>query len=195
MSRQIVSVFAMSIFLITSSLQASGIKPLRQNTPEPLDIREDQCQLLNLFYELFKEGSLGRDPERKERAAWIVQNSEGKFELIFWPRSVQRNQQDWNGPIPRNMVAQAHVHTVVADPKPSSMDKEVAKKFNAIIYTLHVKGIFRVTPQGEITREADAFWYKKISGCTNAETPPDRTGPAAPHAAEVPQSEDPTEQP
>lgn len=155
MTRQVFSVFAMSVFLITG-LRAAEIKSLQK------------CEIRSLFYELFKEASLGRDPEQKEIAAWIVQNSEGKFGLIYWPRSVQRNRQDWNGLIPRNMVAQAHVHTVVADPRPSLADRAVARKINTTIYTLHVKGIFRVTPNGKIFKEADALWYKKMDGCRNS---------------------------
>ena len=115
--------------------------------------------------QIFRKGALGKDPGQYETAAWITKGRDGKLDLVFWPFTALRNRQEWQGKIPSNMIALAHVHNEAAPPQPSLKDKEVAHRIKASIYTLHMKGIFRVMPSGEITREAPPFWFNDVHEC------------------------------
>lgn len=151
--------FAICLFFGFQSLQASD---------RLWDAAPDSCEFRPLMLQIFRKGALGKDPRESEVAAWITRNSDGKLSLVFWPITPQRNRQNWKGKIPSNMIALAHVHNVRVPPQPSLQDKEVARRIQVAIYTLHVSGVFRVLPSGEITREAGPFWFNEMEKCTQA---------------------------
>lgn len=120
-------------------------------------------EMLIHFFDLWKKSGFGHDPNGIERAAWIVQTSEGKFESIRWPHSGQRNSETWRDPIPRNVVAQAHTHPNKTNPKPSLEDRLCADRSKVPLYTLSKLGIWKVTPEGKITKEASRDWWIEIA--------------------------------
>lgn len=129
----------------------------------PLEQSGLPCDVLVHFYQLWEDSSFGQDPNRTERSAWIVRNSGGKNECRKWPRSADRNKEFWTGPVPYNTVAQAHTHTVAVDPKPSQNDRIFSNRTNTPLYTISGKGIWKVTPDGEITKEANQDWWKELN--------------------------------
>lgn len=153
-------VFAICLFLVFSNLQGAE-EPKRE---------EDRCELFLLMLQLFRHAALGKNPDQNERAAWVVGNTHGKLELIVWPDTNRRNKQYWKGPIPSNMIALVHVHNVTVHPRPSFKDKETAGRINADIYSLHVRGIFRVTPDGAVTQVRGPFWFDNMEECSEQQT-------------------------
>jgi hypothetical protein len=145
--------FAICLFIGCQNLQASD---------ELQPTAADSCALFPFMLEIFQKGGLGKDPGQYETAAWITKNPDGKLGLVFWPITPLRNRQYWKGKIPVNMIALVHVHTVAVPAQPSLKDKEAAAHIKAPIYSLHVKGVFRVMPSGEITQEAGPFWFNDV---------------------------------
>src|SRR5262245_57503693 len=88
----------------------------------PFCSAEMDPQLVPIFYELWKDSGFGKDPNRTERAAWIVRNGSGDNQVIRWRTSGSRNAEYWSGLMPDNTLLLAHTHTVMADPKPSRKD-------------------------------------------------------------------------
>lgn len=121
------------------------------------------CEILTHFYDLWKDSGFGQDPKRTERSAWIIQHSDNTYECQRWPRSDAPNKEFWTGPVPYNTVAQAHTHTSAVDPKPSQNDRKFANRTNVILYTISGKGIWKITPDGEVTREANQDWWKGLN--------------------------------
>ena len=121
------------------------------------------CEMVIHFFDLWKKSGFGCDPNGIERASWVVQTSEGKFEYIRWPHSGQRNSETWRGPIPRSVVAQAHTHPNKTTPKPSLKDRLCAAQSNVPVYTLSKLGIWKVTPEGTITKETGPDWWIEIA--------------------------------
>lgn len=150
--------FAICLFIRCQNLQASdGFQASALDT----------CALLPLMLQIFRKGALGKDPGQYETAAWIIKGRDGELGLVFWPFTPRRNGQEWQGKIPSEMIALAHVHNEGVPPRPSLKDKEVARRIKASIYTLHVKGIFRVLPTGDITQEAGPFWFNDVRECSH----------------------------
>src|SRR5262245_13392494 len=77
------------------------------------------CENLNSFYALWKDAAFGKDPNRTEKAAWVILSPEGSYELQRWPASGARNSETWKGEIPDRVVAIVHTHSVIMDEKPS----------------------------------------------------------------------------
>jgi proteasome lid subunit RPN8/RPN11 len=119
---------------------------------------ENSCETLNQVYLLWSDSMFGHDPTH-ETSAWIVRNTQGTFEWQRWPASRKYNQESWNRSIPRNVVAQFHTHASDVDPRPSTKDLVFSKKVNIPLYTVSRKGIWKVTPEGKITRIAKGSQY------------------------------------
>lgn len=130
----------------------------------PLIADEQQLnpKLLSTFYDLWKESAFGQDPNRTERAVWILQSSPGSFECKRWPTSAERNREYWYGPMPQHTIAQAHTHTVMADPRPAPKDIQLSRRIGVPLYTISGSGIWIVTPDGKITQLADSKWYRNL---------------------------------
>lgn len=130
---------------------------LTSGTEQGLD-----SQRLSLFYDLWKDSAFGRDPNRTERAEWILQTDAATMGCRRWPTSGERNSEFWHGAMPEGTVAQAHTHTVMADPRPAPKDVELSKRTGIPVYTISGVGVWMVTPDGKVTRMADAKWYSTV---------------------------------
>jgi len=117
------------------------------------------CEILLDYNNLWKDSGFGQDPNRTERSAWIAQHTDGKFECRRWPRSSARNKEFWTGPVPDYTVAQAHTHTASVDPKPSQNDRTFSIRTGIPLFTISGAGIWKITPDGIITKQADQAWW------------------------------------
>ncbi len=122
--------------------------------------RLDTSDALPFFYELWRDSAFGKDPNRTERAGWILRNSNGEPEYLKWPTTAARSSESWEGPIPQNTIALAHTHPATKDPKPSAGDRLLSKNIRVAVYTISEKGIWKVTPDGIVVKEADFDWHK-----------------------------------
>jgi hypothetical protein len=134
---------------IADDIQSSGI-----------DLKD--CKMLTRFYNIWKESLFGREPDRIERAAWIKLNGGGEYEFLKWEKTTEKQTISWQGSLPEKVVAAVHTHPSTVDPKPSQGDALVAARLNIPIYTISRKGIWKVTPQGEVIQEGDRLWYKEV---------------------------------
>lgn len=122
--------------------------------------RLDTSDALPFFYELWRDSGFGKDPNRTERAGWIIRNSKDDLEYMKWPTTAARSSETWEGTIPQHTIALAHTHPATKDPKPSAGDRLLAKHIRVAIYTISEKGIWKVTPDGIVAKEAGFDWYK-----------------------------------
>jgi hypothetical protein len=120
------------------------------------------CENLTFFYGLWKEAGFGKDPNKTERAAWIVRNAAGNFKYIRWNKSLEPNKELWKGAVPENIIAQIHTHPAIDDPKPSRSDRALARKINIPLYTISGSGIWKVMPDGTVTKIAGVDWFESI---------------------------------
>jgi len=120
--------------------------------------------LLSICYTLWKDSAFGRDPNRTERAAWILPGDlSKKYMVLRWRRSGGRNTEFWHGAIPVHALAQVHTHTVMADPRPASMDIDLSKRIGISVYTVSGSGIWVALPSGQILQVKDSTWYKELN--------------------------------
>jgi len=112
-------------------------------------IRENEI----LFCELWKDSAYGKDPNRTERAAWVMLNPQGAYSFKRWPASAARNSETWKGPVPDHAVALVHTHPVNTDDKPSRGDILIAKKLKMIVYVISSRGIWSVDRNGKVKKE------------------------------------------
>lgn len=127
------------------------------------DTQGVDTQLLSLFYDLWKDSAFGRDPNRTERAAWILETGPTAFDCKRWPTSGERNTEYWRGPMPQRTIAQAHTHTVMADPRPARKDVELSERMGVPVYAISGFGVWMATPDGKIARIADSKWYQGLA--------------------------------
>jgi hypothetical protein len=113
------------------------------------------CENLRLFYGLWKDSAFGMDPNRTEKAAWVILNSGGSFSFKRWPASGARNKEIWKGPVPDHAVALVHTHPVVVDEKPSHRDIQAAQKLRMVLYIISSKGIWSIAPNGQEKKQGD----------------------------------------
>jgi len=116
------------------------------------------CDNLTSFYGLWKDAAFGNEPNRTERAAWIILGPGGSYIFQIWPASGTRNSEMWRGPIPNRSVALVHTHTVIMDEKPSHRDILVAQKLRMVLYVISREGIWSVAPNGHEKKERDKEW-------------------------------------
>lgn len=121
MKRRAFTVLSLSFLCLMFVVQVSRA----QSTPEvsksnpEIAIKDiDITKLLSYFYQLWKDSAFGNDPNRTERAAWIIRKNDGTIEFVRWPRSGAWAREVWVCPPPQNIVAQAHTHPLKRDPKP-----------------------------------------------------------------------------
>lgn len=116
-------------------------------------------QLGDIFYKLWKDSAFGKDPNRTERAAWILEVSK-RYAMLRWPTSGARSQEQWRGPVPTYTVAQAHTHPANSQGAPSLNDITLCRKIGVPIYTISEHGIWVVTPDGTVRMLANSDWYR-----------------------------------
>ena len=122
------------------------------------------CENATAFYQLWKDAAFGKDPNRTERAAWVISRSTGSDRFARWPASAARNSETWRGPLPEHAVALVHTHPDNMDEKPSGVDALIAQKTGMSLYIISSHGIWSITPDGELKKEAGRNW--KNAKCT-----------------------------
>lgn len=123
---------------------------------------ETKDSMLKLCFKLWKQTSFGWEEKQTERAAWILRGSDGRYQWMEWPYSGEHLATSWKGALPDKVIAQIHTHPNYGKPEPSKQDARVAREIKAPVYTVSGSGIWRVGPDGKITKEADHNWYRKI---------------------------------
>jgi hypothetical protein len=118
-----------------------------------------EAELRDEAFRLFQAGGFGAD--RTERAAWVVRAQEG-FAWRDWPWDRRYEQTRWLGPTPAGAFAIVHTHPAVVDPRPSVADRATAGRLGVAVYTVSRSGIWKVGPDGLVTRVGDERWW---SGC------------------------------
>ncbi len=119
-------------------------------------------EVLNMMYVLWKDSAFGKDPNRTERAAWIIHDSIDGFRCIRWPRSGERNREFWYGAVPHNTIAQIHTHTDHVDPRPANKDIAFAKRIGIPIYTISSGGIWVADRYGVVKKVYGPGWHKNL---------------------------------
>jgi proteasome lid subunit RPN8/RPN11 len=86
----------------------------------------DLCSPQAAFWyrELLVEGGYGRLP--RERAAFLIRESDGTLTLVPWPEGGYRHAT-WRGAIPARAVAVLHTHPY-REPNPSPRDRAEARR-------------------------------------------------------------------
>jgi len=118
------------------------------------------CENRTLFYGLWKDAAFGRDPNRTEKAAWVILSPGGFYSFQRWPASAARNSEIWMGPAPENAVALVHTHPVIMDEKPSRGDILTAQRLRMALYVISSKGIWSVASNGEKKKQGGPGWRR-----------------------------------
>jgi RHS repeat-associated protein len=142
--------------------------------PTGLDSITQDPLVRQYFYDLWRTEGFGKYDE--EHAGWITRNPKTQaYGCVRWPFNHVSRHATWKGPIPINMVGQAHTHPASTSPKPSTggdennpTDDYTARTHNFSIYTISREGIWKIDPKGKITQEEDSTWSQGISAKTCA---------------------------
>lgn len=166
MKRHAFTFLSLIVFFLIFSVQISRAQSKNDEAskPNPEAVLKDIdiTELLPAFYQLWKDSAFGNDPNRTERAAWIIRKSDGTIEFVRWRRSGAWASEVWVGPLPENIVAQAHTHPTKRDPMPSYTDRSLSKRRNVPVYAISVHGIWKATPDGKLTKITGNNWYKPL---------------------------------
>src|SRR5262245_5965823 len=119
--------------------------------------------VLKMMYGIWKDSAFGKDPNRTERAAWIIHDSNNGFDCIRWPRSAARNREFWYGSVPHNTVEQIHTHSVIVDPRTAYKDIILAKRVGIPIYTISANGIWMADRDGTVKKVYGPEWYRNVA--------------------------------
>jgi hypothetical protein len=150
--RNLLSNLLLFVIALSASAESEATIQVEFNTQE----------LLPFFYSLWRRSGYGMASDLTESAAWVIRNAEGKCELIYWPITPESKRVSWSDAIPWNAIAAAHTHPRKLDPKPSRHDTVWASKLRMPVFTITADGIWKVTPDGKVTQEADLKWDDEL---------------------------------
>lgn len=132
--------------------------PATLTDPFGLDALTDDPNVRRCICELWKASGYGW--AKTERAAWVQLNKDKIRNCIRWPWSAETAQETWKGPLPSDLDGLVHTHPTGKDPKPSTgcekCDDAAAQKSHVPVYTISRDGIWKITPSGQMTHEANA---------------------------------------
>jgi hypothetical protein len=80
-----------------------------------------------------------------ERAAFIIEQSDGSFTCEEWPSLHSYLSESFHGTMPVHAVAIAHTHPVQY-PMPSEQDKLEATRLGVPIYVITIRGVYKTIP-------------------------------------------------
>jgi hypothetical protein len=80
-----------------------------------------------------------------ERAAFVIQHSDGTYSCEAWPLAHKYLSEQFYGFLPEHTVAIAHTHPVQF-PRPSLQDQMEAVRLGIPIYTITIRGVYKATP-------------------------------------------------
>ncbi len=134
----------------------------------------NDCRVVHSIFDLWRDSGYGFRPKQVEAASWVLQTREAdRYNFQRWPSSAEPDKEIWKGPVPRDVVAQVHTHPSKVDPKPSTKDAELAERLQIPVFTISDRGLWQVTPTGEVTKEAGREWLKRLAECGNSPDVPD----------------------
>lgn len=92
------------------------------------------------------------NPERGERAAFVVLGAGGEMELVHWPppRPDVRRSVNWNGRMPSGVVAVIHTHPSDV-PRPSRQDLAEARRLSMPFYVVSRTSLCMAGSDGDIS--------------------------------------------
>jgi hypothetical protein len=98
-----------------------------------------------------------------ERAAFVIQQSDGSIACQCWPSRHSYLTESFNGLIPENTIAIVHTHPVEF-PKPSQKDKDEATRLGIPIYVLTIRGVYKAVPgvRNTATVLEHQAWYRQV---------------------------------
>ncbi len=96
------------------------------------------------FRDLLKKAAWGLSGPF-ERAAWIVETSDGSFACQEWPSTNSYLSESFYGIIPTHAVGIVHTHPV-AFPMPSFQDRREATRLGMPIYVVTIRGVYKAVP-------------------------------------------------
>lgn len=98
-----------------------------------------------------------------ERAAFVIQQSDGTITCKCWPSKHSYLAESFRGLIPPNTIAIVHTHPVQY-PKPSRQDEDEATRLGIPIYVLTIRGVYKALPGA--TNAATVLehepWYRLV---------------------------------
>lgn len=82
-----------------------------------------------------------------ERAAFVVEQSDGSIACEEWPSLHSYHSEEFHGMVPPHTIAIAHTHPAEY-PLPSPHDDDEATRLGIAIYTITVRGVYKSLPGG-----------------------------------------------
>jgi hypothetical protein len=147
---------------VFSFLLTFVISGFAQSQSQSQPAAKPKFSMISLCYQLWERTGFGWDEKRTEKGAWVIRDQEGRYQWMEWPDWEERNAIRWKGTIPEGVVAQVHTHPNTSYPEPSKQDADVAKELHIPVYTVSQAGIWRVSVDGKITKEAGEGWHRKF---------------------------------
>src|SRR5712692_1647153 len=98
-----------------------------------------------------------------ERAAFIVEQSDGSFTCQEWPSLHSYLSESFRGTLPAHTVAIAHTHPVQY-PMPSEQDKLEATRIGLPIYVITIRGVYKALPGNShvATLAENQNWIRQV---------------------------------
>jgi hypothetical protein len=96
-----------------------------------------------------------------ERAAFVVDRGDGRFDCLLWPATNGFRSASWQGRRPEGTVAIAHTHPRTL-PDPSIHDAEEARRLALPIYVLTPQQAVLVTSDGQarVLARGEGWWQE-----------------------------------
>lgn len=138
------------LFIAICGLQLLAFQAASQTKVEAKN--ELSCEILTLFYDLWKDSAFGQNPNGVERAAWIIRKPDGSQIFQKWRNSGERNKEFWKGLVPANVATVVHTHPAHVDSRPSTADVLMAKRVKIDIYVVSSAGLWMSNANGKILR-------------------------------------------
>lgn len=113
---------------------------VREEAMESMNPPLFERETIKSFYCLWKASGFGSRPT--ERAAWVVQDSEGNLSLEWWPWSATPGQETYSGTRPAGAVGIVHTHPNSSGHRPSSTDRNTAENAGLPVYVVTRRGIW-----------------------------------------------------
>jgi hypothetical protein len=123
---------------------------------ETIQLADDPA-VQSLLRDLLRLGGNGR--RMTERAAFLVIDSEGRYQCLLWPYHNGFAKEHFRGNVPPFTVAVAHTHPN-SSPRPSDQDRREAVRLGLPFLVVSQNDIYTVTP-GE---GGDAISRVQLSG-------------------------------
>lgn len=137
--------------------------PINSWDPTGFDEVTENKVNLAFFAYLYKQAGIGM--KDTERSSYLLGEPSNTW-YYPWTSSNQRHKDTFKGTLPQGIYANAHSHpnSGIAEPSTGRRSREnsdlkMAQRMDIDVYTLHRDGIFKVTPDNEVSQEEDLSWF------------------------------------